>query len=135
MSARIEPINPASLGAPSGYSNGILVDRGRLLFVSGQVAWDKGRQLVGRGDFVAQFEQALKNVLEVVWQAGGKPEHVVELTIYVTDKRLYLGRLREVGEKYRGLMGKHFPAIALVEVKDLLEEGALVEIRGIAAVP
>ncbi|MBI3843782.1 MAG: RidA family protein [Planctomycetes bacterium] len=131
----MESINPESLGAPSGYSNGVLVDGGRLLFIAGQVAWDREHQLVGRGDFVAQFERALGNVLEVVWKAGGKPEHVVELTIFVVDKKPYVDRLRDVGQTYRKLMGKHFPAMALVVVKDLLEDGALVEIRGIAAIP
>jgi enamine deaminase RidA (YjgF/YER057c/UK114 family) len=135
MSVRIETINPESLGAPHGYSNGVVVDGGRLLFVAGQVAWDREHQLVGRGDFVAQFEQALRNVLEVVWKAGGKPEHVVELTIFAVDKRPYLDQLAAIGKAYRALMGKHFPAMALVVVKDLLEDGALVEIRGIAALP
>jgi enamine deaminase RidA (YjgF/YER057c/UK114 family) len=132
---KIEPVNPDLLGAPSGYSNGILVEGGRLLFVAGQVAWDRAHRLVGRGDFVAQFTQALRNVLEVVWKAGGRPEHLVELTIFVTDRQAYADRRRELGEAYRSLMGKHYPAMALVVVKELLEEGAQVEIRGVAAIP
>ncbi|HKX46064.1 MAG TPA: RidA family protein, partial [Planctomycetota bacterium] len=104
-------------------------------FVAGQIAWDAEQALVGRGDFVAQFRQALANVAAVVAAAGGRPEHVVRLTIYVTDKREYLGHLREVGEAYRAVLGKHFPAMALVQVADLLEDGALVEVEATAALP
>ena len=131
-----EPVEPRGWRAPKGYSNGVLVEgAGRLLFVAGQIAWDAEQRLVGRGDFVAQFRKALANVAEVVAAAGGKPEHVVRLTVYVTDKRAYLARLREVGEAYRAVLGKHFPAMALVQVADLLEDGALVEVEATAALP
>ena len=129
------PINPAELGAPRGYSNGMLAPPGaRLLFVAGQVGWDREQQLVGES-FAEQFGAALGNVIAVVRDAGGRPEHLVRLTIYVTDRRDYLAQLEEVGAAYRGLMGRHYPAMALVEVKALLETGAKVEIEGTAAVP
>ncbi len=125
-------INPESLGAPRGYSNGVLCPAGgRLLFVAGQIGWDDAQKLVS-DDFVQQFERALSNVLAVVAEAGGKPEQLARLVIYVTDKTEYCARTREIGERWRVLMGRHFPAMALVEVKDLLEAGAKIEIEGIA---
>ena len=126
------PINPVELGAPRGYSNGMLAPAGgRLLFVAGQIGWTSEQRLVGEG-FVDQFRQALSNVAAVVGAAGGRPEDLARLTIYVTDKSLYLRELTQVGEAYRAVMGKHFPAMALVEVKSLLEPAALVEIEGTA---
>jgi enamine deaminase RidA (YjgF/YER057c/UK114 family) len=104
---------------------------GRLLFVAGQVGWDEGERLSGEG-FVEQFEQALANVLTVVGGAGGTPQDVARLTIYITDKAEYLAHLREVGAAYRRRMGRHFPAMSLVEVAALLEPGAKVEIEATA---
>lgn len=128
-------INPPELGAASGYSNGVLVPAGaRLLFIAGQVAWDVEHRLVGGDDFVQQFAQAMKNVVAVVRAAGGGAECLVELTIFVTDKSLYLARLKEIGRAWRDVCGRHFPAMALVEVKGLIEPGALVEIRAVAAI-
>ncbi len=125
-------INPRSLGAPHGYANGVLAEPGgRLLFVAGQVAWDEQQQIVS-SDFVDQFERALANVLAVVAEAGGRPEQVARLVIYVSNKSEYVSRTREVGERYRVQMGRHFPAMVLVEVKSLLEEQAKVEIEAIA---
>ena len=127
-------INPESLGAPRGYANGILTDTsGRLLFVAGQIGWTKDQQIVGN-DFVDQFEQALKNIIAVVAEAGGTSAHIARLVIYVTDKNEYRERTREVGERYRQHMGKHFPAMVLVEVKSLLEDGAKVEIEATAVI-
>jgi enamine deaminase RidA (YjgF/YER057c/UK114 family) len=129
----MKPINPESLGRPRGYSNGLLTTPGaRLLFVAGQVGWDERQQVVG-DDFVEQFDRALRNVLEVVREAGGAPDCLARLVIYVTDKREYLARTLEVGERWRALMGRHYPAMALVEVKSLLDDRAKVEIEGIAA--
>ena len=129
----IEFINPASLGTPRGYSNGVLAEAGaRLLFTAGQIAWDEEQRIVS-ADFVEQFDRALANVVAVVEQAGGKPEQLVRLVIYVTNKKEYLERTREVGERYRGRLGKHFPTMVLVEVKGLLDEEAKVEIEGVAA--
>lgn len=127
-------VNPDSWAAPKGYSNGMLMEPGRLLFVAGQVAWDGDCQIVS-SDFGAQFRQALENVVTVVREAGGTPEHIGRLTIYVTDKSLYLAETREVGAGYREVMGKHFPAMALVEVKGLVEDGALIEIEATAVIP
>jgi enamine deaminase RidA (YjgF/YER057c/UK114 family) len=123
-------INPKALGTPSGYSNGVLAPGG-LLFVAGQVAWDQHEQIVS-DRFAEQFERALANILAVVTDAGGTPESLMKLTIFVTDKREYIEQRREVGEKYRRLMGRHYPAMTLVEVKSLLEPGARVEIEGVA---
>ena len=132
---RLEPINPASLGAPRGYSNGMLAPAGgRLLTVAGQIAWDSEQNIV-TDDFRGQFVQALGNVVEVVRAAGGGPEHLAQLTIFVTDEQEYLGCLRELGEAYRLIMGAHYPAMALVEVTALVEDDAKIEIQGLAVVP
>jgi enamine deaminase RidA (YjgF/YER057c/UK114 family) len=132
---KLEAINPAALGAPKGYSNGILV-RGDcdLLFVAGQIAWNDQQKIVSP-DFAAQFDRALENVLAVVKEAKGKPEHIARFTMYVTDKREYLAGIKGVGAAYRARMGKHFPAMALVQVADLLEPGAKIEIEATAAIP
>jgi enamine deaminase RidA (YjgF/YER057c/UK114 family) len=128
----LKAINPESLGHPRGYSNGLLTAPGaRLLFIAGQVGWDEEQRLVGE-DFVEQFERALRNLLAVVQEAGGEPGGVARLVVYVTDKREYAARTVEIGERWRALMGRHFPAMTLVEVSALLEDGAKVEIEGIA---
>jgi len=125
-------INPPSLGFPNGYSNGLLVDRsGKLLFIAGQIAWDQNQTIVSQ-DFVEQFDRALGNVVSVVSEAGGSSTDIARLVIYVTDKVEYRNRTREVGERYRLHMGKHFPAMVLVEVKSLLDDAAMVEIEGVA---
>ena len=125
-------INPESLGAPRGYSNGVLTEPGgRLLFIAGQIAWDAQQQIVS-DDFVAQFDQALANVIAVVNEAGGTTEQIARLVIYVTNKAEYKKHTREIGNSYRARMGKHFPAMVLVEVKSLLDDNAKVEIEGIA---
>jgi len=125
-------INPESLGPPRGYSNGVLTEPGgRLLFIAGQVGWDKNQNIVG-DDLVEQFARALANVVAVVTEAGGKADQIARLTIYVTNKLDYRTRLVEIGERYRARMGKHFPTMVLVEVKSLLEDGAKIEIEGIA---
>jgi enamine deaminase RidA (YjgF/YER057c/UK114 family) len=125
-------INPESLGTPRGFSNGVLAaEGGALLFIAGQIAWDEQQRIVS-ADFVEQFDRALANVLTVLSEAGGKPEHIARLVIYVTDKSEYVSRTREIGSRYRARMGRHFPAMVLVEVKSLLEDAAKVEIEGIA---
>lgn len=129
-----EFINPDALGSPRGYSNGVLAPAGgRLLFIAGQIGWDEEQRMVS-ADFVRQFDRALANLVAVVEAAGGKPESIARLVIYVTDKNEYRRRTREVGESWRARMGKHFPAMALVEVKGLLEDDAQVEIEGIAII-
>jgi len=125
-------INPESLGAPRGYANGLLVESGgRLLFIAGQIAWDQN-QKIGSSDFVEQFDRALENVVTVVKSAGGDASNIARLVIYVTNKCEYRDQTKAVGERYRKHMGKHFPAMVLVEVKGLLDDAAKVEIEGIA---
>lgn len=126
-------INPEALAAPSGYSNGLLFEGGKLLFVAGQIGWDRERRIVS-DDFPEQFAQALANVLTVVRTAGGSPASIARLLIFVTDKKEYTARLRDVGTAYRQLMGKHFPAMSLVEVSALVEDLAKVEIEAIAVI-
>ena len=129
------PINPDSLGAPSGYSHGLITDsHGKLLWIAGQIAWDKQQKIVSE-DFVEQFDQALANVVAVLTAAGGKPEDIARLVIYVTNKIEYRERTREVGERYRKHLGKHFPAMVLVQVAGLLDDAAKVEIEGMAVMP
>lgn len=127
-------INPKSLGLPSGYANGLLADQGRLLFIAGQIAWNEGHKIVS-DDFVEQFDKALENVMTVLNEAGGEPSNIARLVIYVTDKIEYRERSREVGERYRKHMGKHYPAMVLVQVAGLLDDGAKVEIEGMAVLP
>ena len=125
-------INPESLGAPRGYANGVLADTGgRLLFISGQVGWDRQQRIVS-DDVVEQFDRALANVIAVVDEAGGRPDQIARLIIYVADKNEYRDRMKDLGERYRARMGKHFPAMVLVEVKALLEDRAQIEIEATA---
>ena len=127
-------INPEALGAPRGYNNGVLVEGGRLLFIAGQIGWDSAQRLVSDG-FTEQFAQALRNVVAVVRAAGGDPAQIAQMRVFVTDKREYTSHLREVGAAYRSVMGRHFPAMALVEVDALVEDRARVEIEAIACLP
>jgi len=128
-------INPEALGAPRGYSNGMLApEGGRMLCVAGQIAWDSDQRIVS-DRFAEQFRQALGNVVAVVREAGGGPEHILRLTMYVVDRHEYVEQLSEVGEAYRTLMERSYPAMALVEISALLEPGAKVEIEATAMVP
>lgn len=130
----VDIINPDGLAPPKGFSHGLAYPAGRLLFVAGQIGWDANERLV-EGGFEAQFGQALDNVLAVVQEAGGEPSHIGRFTIYVTDKHAYLSAAKEIGRAYRERMGRHYPAMALVEVADLLETGAMVEIEATAVLP
>jgi enamine deaminase RidA (YjgF/YER057c/UK114 family) len=128
-------INPEALGAPSGYSNGLLIDGGgKLLFIAGQIAWDNNQKIVN-DDFVEQFDKALANVITVLRAAGGEAENLARLVIYVTSKIEYRERTKEIGDCYRKHMGKHFPAMVLVQVAGLLDDQAKVEIEGMAVIP
>jgi enamine deaminase RidA (YjgF/YER057c/UK114 family) len=125
-------INPETLGAPRGYSHGVLADAGgKLLFIAGQIAWDQNQNIVS-DDFVEQFDQALANVMAVLKAAGGESSNIVRIVIYVTNKLEYRAQIRAVGERYRKYMGKHFPAMVLVQVAGLLEDTAKVEIEAMA---
>jgi enamine deaminase RidA (YjgF/YER057c/UK114 family) len=130
---KIEIINPEDLGEPTGYNNGMLFHAGKILFIAGQIGWNRNKQLVS-DQFAAQFEQALANVIEVVRGAGGGPTNIGKLTLFVTHKQEYIEQIKAVGAAYRKLMGKHFPAMTLVEIRSLLEAGAKVEIEAIAVI-
>jgi len=129
----MELVNPPSLAKARGYSHGAMA-RGRTLALAGQIGWDGNAKLVST-EFAPQFAQALANLVETLTAAGGRPEHLIALRIFVTDKKRYLACTKEVGEAYRRLLGRHFPAMSLVQVADLLEDGALVEIEGLAVLP
>jgi enamine deaminase RidA (YjgF/YER057c/UK114 family) len=126
-------INPEGWPRPSGFSNGV-VATGRFLAISGQIGWDEQLQLVS-DDFLDQACQALSNVMDILAAAGGKPEHLVRLTWYITDKNEYRACLRELGACYKKIVGEHYPAMALVQVAALLEEGAKIEIEATAVLP
>ena len=127
-------INPEALGAPSGYSHGVLADGGgKLLFIAGQIAWDQNQKIVST-DFVEQFDKALANVITVVQAAGGESNNIVRVVVYVTNKHEYLTQTKAVGERYRKHMGKHFPAMVLVQVAGLLDDAAKVEIEAMAVI-
>lgn len=131
---KFEAINPIDWAMPRGYSNGMLAKKdGRVLFIAGQIAWDKDQKIVSEL-FSAQFDQALKNVVDIANAAGGQATDIGKLTIYVTDKQEYIAEIKAVGAAYRKYMGKHFPAMALVEVKALLEPSAKVEIEAMAII-
>lgn len=125
-------LNPASWPQPRGYSNGIKA-RGEMIFVGGMVGWD-ARQKFPKG-FVAQTEQLLKNIVAVLKEGGAGPEHVVRMTWYVTDIETYRNSLSELGKVYRDVMGRNFPAMALVQVAGLVEREALLEIETTAVLP
>jgi enamine deaminase RidA (YjgF/YER057c/UK114 family) len=126
-------VTPLHFPKPRGYANGIVAS-GRQLFISGQIAWDKEARIVST-DFATQFLQALDNVIAVVREAGGGTQHLVKLTVFVTDLDAYRASTRDIGEGWRARMGKHYPAMSLVKVAGLLEPGAMVEIEGIAMLP
>jgi len=123
-------LHPQGWKPASGYANGIVAS-GPMVFVGGQIGWN-AQQEFESGDFVAQARQALQNVVAVLAEAGGRPEHLVRLTWYVTNKREYAARLKEVGEVYRSVIGRHFPTMTLVEVSALVEDAAKVEIEATA---
>ena len=123
-------LHPKHWAPAKGFANGVAAE-GRQIFIAGQVGWN-ARQQFESDDFVAQVEQALANIVAVLAEAGAGPERLVRLTWYVTDKREYLSRLAEVGQAYRRVIGRHFPAMTLVEVKALLEDRAKVEIEATA---
>ena len=128
-----EAINPPGWPRPGGYANGIVAE-GRFLAISGQIGWNERNELVGE-DFLPQARQALRNVMAVLGAAGGKAEHLVRLTWYVTSTQEYRENLRELGASYREIVGNHYPAMALVQVAALLESGAKVEIEATAILP
>ena len=126
-------LQPAGWDTPRGYSNGVAAS-GTVVFVAGQIGWDERRQIVP-GGLPAQTAQAMRNIAAVLAEAGARPGHVARMTWYVVDKGDYLAAQKEIGRAYREVFGDHYPAMTLVEVAGLLEEGALVEIEATAVVP
>jgi enamine deaminase RidA (YjgF/YER057c/UK114 family) len=130
MSAK--PVQPENWAPPLGYANGMLAENG-VLFVGGQIGWTADKVFESH-DFIGQMEQALRNILAVVQAAGGGAQDLTRLTWYVTDKAEYLARQREVGQAYRRVLGKHFPAMTMVVVAALIEDEALIEIEATAVI-
>ena len=126
-------LQPPGWARAKGFSNGIAAS-GRLVFIAGQIGWTPECKWEAR-DFAGQFRQALKNILEVLKEADGRPEHIVRLTWYVLDKHEYFDSLKNLGEAYRELMGKHYPTMAVVQVSGLVEDEARLEIEATAVVP
>lgn len=129
----LQPVNPPGWPQPKGYVNG-MTGRGRLVFVAGQIGWP-ATQVFATDDLVDQLDQALRNTVAVLEAAGARPEHIARMTWYITDKREYLARLPEIGRVWRAILGRHFPAMALVQVVALIEDRAKIEIETTALVP
>jgi len=129
----MEFLQPANWVRPKGYSNGV-AGKGRMIFVSGMIAWD-GQEKMVSDDLAEQVRQSLGNIVAVLAEANAQPEHIVRLTWYLVDKREYLAASREIGAIYRQILGRHFPAMTVVQVSALLEDGARVEIEATAVVP
>ena len=126
-------LQPAGWVKPRGYSNGIAAT-GRMVFVAGQVGWNAAGEFE-TSDFVSQARRALSNIVAVLAEAGGRPEHVARMTWYVVDKDEYLASLRALGSAYREIIGDHYPAMTAVQVAALVEEGARVEVEATAVIP
>ena len=126
-------LQPLGWVAPKGYANGIAA-RGTMVFVGGQIGWNAQQQFES-DDFIAQTKQTLRNIVAVLQEAGAGPEHMVRMTWYVTDRAEYNSRLPELGAAYRAVIGRHFPAMACVQVVALMEARAKVEIEATAVIP
>ncbi len=134
MTARSnEILHPENWKKASGYANGIAAS-GRTIYVGGQIGWN-GDQVFEEKDLVGQTRQTLQNIVAVLAEAGAGPEHLVRMTWYITDKRAYLDNLKGIGGAYRDVLGRNFPAMTMVQVADLIEDEALVEIEATAVVP
>ncbi|MCZ8332947.1 MAG: RidA family protein [Rhodobacteraceae bacterium] len=129
----LEFLHPAHWKPAIGYSNGVAAT-GRMVFTGGIIGWNAD-QVFETDDFTGQAEQALRSIVEVLACAGARPEHLVRLTWYVTDKREYLGSLKDLGRAYKAVIGRHYPAMALVQVVALVEDRAKVEIEATAVIP
>ncbi|MDN5927893.1 MAG: RidA family protein [Hyphomicrobiales bacterium] len=126
-------LQPASWKPAKGYANGV-VAMGRTVFLGGQIGWT-GAQIFETEDFIGQVRQALANIVDILREAGGQPEHIVRMTWFITDKAEYHARLDELGGAYRAVMGRHFPAMSVVQVMALMEDAAKVEIEATAVLP
>jgi len=127
-------LHPNGWAPAVGYANGIAVSGGKLVFVAGQVGWDAAQKFHSE-DLAPQFEQALKNVLAVLAEAGGRPEHICRITAFCCDKPAYLAARKDLGRIWKGLMGKHFPCMSMIFVSDLLDSPAKIELEATAVVP
>ncbi len=125
---------PENWAPPIGYANGIEADAGRIVFIAGQVGWD-ARQRFASEEIAPQFEQALANVLAVLGQAGGGPQHICRMTTYCCDKPAYLAARQELGAIWKRLMGRHYPAMSMIFVADLLDHPAKIELEATAVLP
>jgi enamine deaminase RidA (YjgF/YER057c/UK114 family) len=130
----MQVLQPPEWAAPRGFANGVAVRGGTTVYVAGQVGWT-GAGVWQARDFAGQFRQAMRNILDVLAQAGGRAEHIVRLTWYVIDRDEYLASLKAIGPAYRELMGKHYPAMAVVQVSGLVEALARLEIEATAVIP
>ncbi|NOX72483.1 MAG: RidA family protein [Alphaproteobacteria bacterium] len=131
----METLHPDGWAAPIGYANGIKVpNSGHTIYIAGQVGWSAD-QVFASEDLVPQFEQALKNVLAVLAAGGGKPEHICRMTAYCCDKPQYLAVRKQLGGIWREHMGKHFPAMSMIFVSDLLDHPGLIELEATAVIP
>jgi len=126
-------LQPAGWAKPKGYANGVAAE-GKLVFVGGQIGWNQQNKFDCH-DLVGQVRQTLQNVVDVLAEAGARPEHVTTMTWYLTDKKEYLANLQGIGKAYRETMGRHFPAMAVVQVTALVEDDAKVEIQATAVIP
>ena len=134
MNDKHETILPDGWPMPKGYSNGILAQNGRTLFMGGQVGWDSN-EVFNSEKLIPQFEQALKNIIQIVIKAGGKPEHICKMTCYCKDRDQYLESRRELGKVWKELMGNHYPCMSMIFIVDLLDHPALIEIEATAVIP
>jgi len=130
----MQVLHPPAWDAPKGYANGVAADTGRIVFIAGQVGWN-AQQVFESAEIVPQFEQALKNVLEVLAQAGGQAEHICRMTAYCCDKPAYLAARRALGAIWRQQMGSHYPAMSMIFVADLLDNPGKIELEATAVVP
>jgi enamine deaminase RidA (YjgF/YER057c/UK114 family) len=130
----MQTLLPPGWAPPIGYANGIVVDGGRIVFIAGQVGWN-AQQKFERTDFVSQFDQALANIIEVLAQAGGKPEHICRITGYCVDKAAYVAARPSLAEPWKRRMGRHFPVMSMIFVADLLDYPAVIELEATAVIP
>ncbi len=130
----MEFVNPPGWPRPKGYSNGIVVEPGRTVYVAGMVGWTEKEEFEAK-DTVGQARQVFKNIVAVLTAAGAKPEHIVRMTWYITDKDEYLNGAREIGAAYREIIGRHWPVMAVIVIKGLIEAGAKLEIEATAVIP
>ena len=132
MSMRV--LLPTGWAPPIGYANGIEAAAGKIVFIAGQVGWDEQQKFQSE-DLVPQFEQALKNVLAILAEAGGKPEHICRMTAFCIDKPAYLACRSDLGRIWRRMMGTHYPAMSMIFVSDLLDSPGKIELEATAVVP